>query len=131
MFYCEPCRVEQEWPTGFSGSYGKCEMCGKAASCYDVPSNRLPERKRPEPAAADAASGRKTVQFTNHVAYIDKWQTRVKDRDGVEIFSLVGAHDSITIDAALHAYERGYSQGKADGKREMQDAMKNLLGVLS
>lgn len=45
MFYCEPCRVEKNWPESFMGSYGKCEICGEVADCHDVPSRWLP---RPE-----------------------------------------------------------------------------------
>lgn len=42
MFYCEACRIKQQWPEGMTGSYGKCEVCGKIARCYDVPSSHLP-----------------------------------------------------------------------------------------
>lgn len=45
MFYCDKCRVENEWPAEFSQSRGPCEVCGKSALCNDVPSSWLPDRK--------------------------------------------------------------------------------------
>ena len=42
MFFCDSCKVEREWPGWFIASFGKCEMCGKSAPCYDVPSKLLP-----------------------------------------------------------------------------------------
>lgn len=48
MFYCEPCRVKQQWPEGLTGSNGICEVCGERASCYDVPSSRLPDPPEPK-----------------------------------------------------------------------------------
>lgn len=47
MFYCQPCATENEWPDDFylPKSYGPCEMCGKGASCFDVPSSHLPPAK--------------------------------------------------------------------------------------
>lgn len=45
MFYCEPCRLEKDWPESFVGSYGKCEVCGKMGDCHDVPSSQLPKRE--------------------------------------------------------------------------------------
>jgi uncharacterized protein YeaC (DUF1315 family) len=36
MFYCEGCRVKNDWPDGYALSRGKCEVCGKNAVCYDV-----------------------------------------------------------------------------------------------
>lgn len=42
MFYCEPCRVENEWPETIAvKSEGTCEVCGKGAVCHDVPSTWL------------------------------------------------------------------------------------------
>jgi len=45
MFYCEECRKKNKWPEGFAVSRGPCEMCGKTATCHDVPSCALPDRK--------------------------------------------------------------------------------------
>jgi hypothetical protein len=42
MFYCEACQRRKNWPEGFSFSYGRCEVCGNTAACYDVPSSALP-----------------------------------------------------------------------------------------
>ena len=42
MFYCEPCREKNDWPGIVALSYGPCEMCGKTAECYDIPSHLLP-----------------------------------------------------------------------------------------
>lgn len=48
MFYCETCRELHGWPKGWGRSLGPCEMCGKVADCYDVPSRALPPVKREE-----------------------------------------------------------------------------------
>lgn len=48
MFYCEPCRAENNWPDSISRSSGKCECCGKSAICWDRPSSSLPPAKRVE-----------------------------------------------------------------------------------
>jgi len=45
MFYCEKCRKKWKWPEGLSGSHGRCELCGKTADCYDIPSSELPPSK--------------------------------------------------------------------------------------
>lgn len=42
MFYCDPCRVQNQWPNSLRQSYGKCEMCEKVSPCWDVPSKYLP-----------------------------------------------------------------------------------------
>lgn len=48
MFYCEDCRIKNQWPTGFAMSHGPCEVCGKVSICYDVYHGHLPVRE-PEP----------------------------------------------------------------------------------
>lgn len=45
MFFCEPCREARNWPGFVPNSRGKCEVCGKKANCYDVPSRLLPTPK--------------------------------------------------------------------------------------
>jgi hypothetical protein len=47
MFYCEPCAKKNDWPHEFylPMSRGPCEVCGKTATCVDVPSARLPVSK--------------------------------------------------------------------------------------
>ncbi len=45
MFYCEDCRVENNWPDSIGLSFGKCEVCGKDAFCNDVPSKQLPTKE--------------------------------------------------------------------------------------
>ena len=51
MFFCEKCRVENDWPTSLGGyptSFGHCEMCKAGRqSCYDIPSSCLPDRVPP------------------------------------------------------------------------------------
>lgn len=42
MFYCEQCRIANEWPTGIFKSRGPCEICGNVRDCYDRPSSSLP-----------------------------------------------------------------------------------------
>ena len=47
MFYCEPCRLANDWPYSyFSRWRGNCEMCGKFSDdMNDVPSKALPPAK--------------------------------------------------------------------------------------
>jgi hypothetical protein len=42
MFYCEECRVQNDWPETFAGSYGTCELCKKEDFCHDRKSAYLP-----------------------------------------------------------------------------------------
>jgi hypothetical protein len=44
VFFCDPCRIKNNWPEGWSKSRGQCEVCGQTASCYDVASSALPPR---------------------------------------------------------------------------------------
>jgi predicted ATP-dependent serine protease len=46
MFFCEPCRVKNEWPESTLKSFGRCEECGHKTRCHDVPS--MPSRE-PKP----------------------------------------------------------------------------------
>lgn len=41
MFFCEPCRKENQWPESIAMSHGECEICGNVADCNDVPSSVL------------------------------------------------------------------------------------------
>ena len=62
MFYCEKCRLENDWPGGILDdptSFGNCEMCkGRGRQpCYDIPSSHLPnptpkQKTRPRGASA-------------------------------------------------------------------------------
>lgn len=45
MFFREPCREERRWPGIIPTSYGRCEVCEKAAPCHDIPSSYLPAPK--------------------------------------------------------------------------------------
>lgn len=45
MFFCEPCRVANQWPGIVQFSRGPCEVCGVVSACYDVPSKHLPDRE--------------------------------------------------------------------------------------
>ncbi len=45
MYYCEPCRVEQEWPESVAGSVGTCELCRDLTRCHDRPAATLPAAK--------------------------------------------------------------------------------------
>lgn len=42
MFFCENCKNKNKWPGYAPSSWGKCEVCGTVAGCYDVPSKFLP-----------------------------------------------------------------------------------------
>lgn len=63
MFYCEKCRVENDWPTGLSGhptSFGHCEMCkARSLPCHDLQSRHLPDPVPPAEGVRDAIKGEK------------------------------------------------------------------------
>ncbi len=41
MFYCEVCRVKNNWPRSISRSRGACEVCDEIGDCYDIASSYL------------------------------------------------------------------------------------------
>ncbi len=45
MYYCEPCREQNCWTTGYNPPvpFQKCVVCCATATCYDVPSDRTAE----------------------------------------------------------------------------------------
>ena len=45
MFFCVECKNKNEWPESMATSYGTCEVCGKRAYCFDVPSKVLPSKR--------------------------------------------------------------------------------------
>lgn len=45
MFFCEECRKKNNWPCSYIESFGNCELCNKAASCYSIASKDLPSTK--------------------------------------------------------------------------------------
>lgn len=47
MFYCEGCRVDNDWPRSVRESRCNCEVCKDNGMCYDVPSNQLPRKSVP------------------------------------------------------------------------------------
>lgn len=49
MFYCDPCAKKNDWPETLFRSRGPCEVCGKVASCNDLPSKSLPVALRTPP----------------------------------------------------------------------------------
>lgn len=53
MIFCEDCRIKKNWPrhAGFPYAgitFGKCEVCGKAKDCNDVPAVKLIKQKTSE-----------------------------------------------------------------------------------
>ena len=48
MFFCEECRIKNEWVGSIWKSRGKCELCDKVADCHDVPSRYLSMSKEGE-----------------------------------------------------------------------------------
>lgn len=82
MFYCNPCGTAKGWPTNTPvQSHGRCEICGKGASCNDVPSGRLPKY-----AIGTEVYIRKADKVATVVAPYDyggEWAYRVKGADGV------------------------------------------------
>jgi len=44
MFYCDECRIKNEWPTSVVKSNGPCEICGFYNTCHDRPSRSLPNK---------------------------------------------------------------------------------------
>lgn len=77
MFYCEQCRVTNEWPTSMVTSHGRCELCGKGASCWDRHISSLPEtstKAPPTPAQfyqCDVAEDETDSLWTSSVHYCD------------------------------------------------------------
>lgn len=61
MFYCDACAAKCGYPTDFyiSRSRGPCEICGTLATCYDVPSSKLPEPRQQEESNQPAPNKRK------------------------------------------------------------------------
>lgn len=55
MFYCEPCRVDRQWPESFGKSRGPCELCGVTSVCNDRPSSTLPVPVRTQPIIDDTS----------------------------------------------------------------------------
>lgn len=45
MFYCNACAIRRDWPRSIVRSYGRCELCGNARECNDMPSVALPPRR--------------------------------------------------------------------------------------
>jgi hypothetical protein len=42
MFYCDKCRIQNNWPGIVAHSFGTCEECGTyRVRCYDIPSSVL------------------------------------------------------------------------------------------
>lgn len=60
MFYCDPCKKERRYPGIFPTSHGKCEICGKTAPCYDVPTSAL-SKADPAPIGNDSTERRHAV----------------------------------------------------------------------
>lgn len=48
MFYCETCKEKNKYPESIMVSYGRCEICGETAECYDMPSAYLPKKDSPK-----------------------------------------------------------------------------------
>lgn len=58
MFYCNPCGTERGWPINTPvQSHGRCELCGKGASCNDVPSKHLPVPESEPDSTPDLRAG--------------------------------------------------------------------------
>lgn len=53
MFYCTRCAKRREWPESIFQSHGRCEVCGKVASCSDTPSKYLPASRAESPIRRD------------------------------------------------------------------------------
>ena len=50
MFYCEACRVKNEWPRAISTGRGPCALCRREGPCHDVPVDELPDPDEQPPA---------------------------------------------------------------------------------
>ena len=49
MFYCEPCRIKNEWPESVMRWRSVCEICDHwSHDCNDIPSVALTPVKRSE-----------------------------------------------------------------------------------
>jgi len=55
MFFCDSCRAKNKWPGIVARSYGRCEVCFRHTSCYDVPSKYLPNATKQQWSTHDVA----------------------------------------------------------------------------
>lgn len=54
MFYCEPCRLVNDWPHSIMRWRSVCEICRKySGDCNDIPSSALTPVKYPSSTAAE------------------------------------------------------------------------------
>lgn len=55
MFYCEPCRLVNDWPYSYMQRWRSvCEVCGEYSDdCNDIPSSALTPVKHPPHAAGE------------------------------------------------------------------------------
>lgn len=79
MFYCEPCRLKNEWPESFGFSRGQCEVCEKYDICHSRASSTLPMPKR-KITEAQAATVPSIQQ--RHEAAVKFCKQALEDSDG-------------------------------------------------
>lgn len=88
MFYCEECRNKNMWPQSFHQSYGRCEDCGKAKACYDVPSKIIAEHS-----AANASLIREIIAPKKK----DIHTAHCCQKHGCKYFGVVGGESACTV----------------------------------
>lgn len=84
MYYCDPCREKNSWPTSMSQSRGRCENCGDHGVCNDTPSYLLPTKKAE--AANKLGDNLNNAEFDN---YGNPMPVRARDRidEFLELFT--------------------------------------------
>jgi len=93
MFYCDACRKSRKWPHSLSRSNGLCEICGKRATCNDVPSAELPLVVSTKEPRESKPRPKKPVYTSEESALAASLNERIKHDD-------VGAYAELTKLAA-------------------------------
>lgn len=57
MFFCDECRVKNNWPESWFKSTGPCEVCGRTRVCNEIHSSQLPPVPTEEEEEEEAADG--------------------------------------------------------------------------
>ncbi len=105
MFFCEKCRKKNGWGggniyIGWARSRGVCEICGKNADCYDVPSQYLPDPKPPRPKSKKKKALCSPIErMIAHTEIPGGWVIwAVTDREGSDKEFVIQAHDDRPAD---------------------------------
>ncbi len=80
MFYCEECKIVNNYPGIITMSHGRCEICGETKDCYDIKSSDI--KKKDE---NDGIYGRCSV-CSNII-----WAFMEKNKEYLDQFDMCGS----------------------------------------